>query len=152
MRIMGIDPNSKHIAWVIMDDEFKIIEKGVHEITGMTFFLDGKVKDHNLKGIACEGFHYYGNVKTNQYHFMTIEVIGMLYQYSLMRGLMFWKYDRPTINLALSGSSKTKEGAMQDVIRKHLGLEKPIRPEHVSAATCVAYYVHKEVMRYDNAC
>ena len=140
MNILAVDPNSKFIAYVVMDETKRIIEKGTKKIDGLTSELDKLVSKYKIMGIAVEGFVYYSNIRINKYGIATIELIGRLFQYCIHKGLMFWKYSKPDINRGLSGSSRTKEGRMQEIIKWLLKLEKNITPEHINAAACVGVY------------
>lgn len=140
MNILAIDPNSKFIAYVVINTEKQIIEKGTKKIENLTSSLDTLIKKYKIMGIAVEDFVYYSSIRINKYGISTIKLIGRLFQYCIHKGLMYWEYSRPAVNKGLSGSSRTKEGQMQKIIKWLLNLDKNITPEHINAAACVGVY------------
>jgi len=140
MVIIGIDPNTEFIAYCIMSNEKKILDKGICNLSdGMTQFLNNKVKEYNVNGISVEDYEFYGKI-LNHYHMDTIKLIGRIQQYCEMKELKYWAFTKPDINKSISRNSRSKKASMQGFVKWHLGLKEVIRPQHVNDAVCVAIH------------
>lgn len=148
LRLMGIDPNSKFLAYVILDDKRKMISSGNIAIELMSFDLARTIKDHQVNALAIESYACYGKI-LNKHHFATIENIGRVLQFADDHCLPCWKYTRPEIIYSLGGARNISEGQMQAVMKLYLGLKEELRPEHINAAACVAAYAINKLQQED---
>jgi Holliday junction resolvasome RuvABC endonuclease subunit len=137
MIVIGIDPNTDFIAYCIMTDEMKIVDKGKCMVEFLTQFLNEKTVQFQDVSVAVEDFVFYGKI-LNTYHIETIKLIGRLQQYCDMNGLTFMAFGKPEINKSISRDGHAKKATMQGFVKWYLQLKEPIRPQHVNDAVCVA--------------
>lgn len=140
INILGVDPNSKFIAYALMDQDRFILEKGTIPVEQLTQGLNALHEKYTINYLAIEDFVYYRGSIINQYSIATVKIIGRLMQWAESQAIVHMEFPRPEINRCLSGSPRTPEGAMQDVLKWQLSLDKVIRPEHINAAACVALH------------
>ena len=137
MNIIGIDPNTNFIAYAVMSNDMKILDKGKHELDDLNEFLDGKIDEFDVEAIAVEDYVFYGKV-LNHYHMDTIKLIGRIQEYCIIKGMKFMAFGKPEINKAISRNKSSNKASMQKFVKWYLVLKEPIKPQHVNDAVCVA--------------
>jgi Holliday junction resolvasome RuvABC endonuclease subunit len=142
MIYLGIDPGSSLCGWAIVDmDKKEVLTKGHNDLN----FLRELIGQRLLDGVMIEGTIRYQMSNPVDLLLTTI-MVGRLMEISEGMGITTTVMNRPNVIKSLTGkwpgrTNKVSKTQLQGIVQKHLGLEKPIRPQHANDAVALVLAV-----------
>jgi crossover junction endodeoxyribonuclease RuvC len=157
MNILGIDPGSRNMGYCILNlepNKKQLIEAGLirmkekrlqDQIIEMIEGLDLVLKSHTIDQVAMEDIFYAFNpqsvLKLAQFR-------GALSLRILQEIGNFSEYTPLQVKKAVTGNGKAKKEQVEFMVRRILGIQKPIKPLDISDAIAVAL-THAQRVRFN---
>ena len=148
MTIMGIDPGSRNLGYAIVSLEssrVKLLEAGViknrttninEQIMGIDVGLEELFGRFPIDEVAVENIFFAHNPKTV---LKLAQIRGAILLKILQRFEDFYEYSPLEVKRSVVGSGKATKEQVEFMIRRLLGIKKPIRPFDISDAMAVAF-------------
>jgi len=147
MRILGIDPGTRNMGFAIIEKEknkLSLVEAGLIkmkpeslqlQIPQMIEALDHLFFSHTIDSVAMEDIFFAHNPKTV---LKLAQFRGAIMLKLLQVHGPFSEYTPLQIKKAVTGKAKADKKQVEFMVRKLLGIHKPIAPLDISDAMAVA--------------
>ena len=142
--ILGIDPGLANLGWAVMDGE-ELVEYGCIEtkaglraeirLEEIYNQVKDLIKKYKVDGLAIESLYFAKNAKSA---IKVAEVMGVVKLCARKCGVEVDEYTPLQIKVALTGYGRAGKDQVEDMVKRLLGREEPIKPDHASDAVAVA--------------
>lgn len=142
--ILGIDPGLANLGWAVMDEE-ELVKYGCIETkTGEKSedrldFIFSKVEElmdkYKVSEVVMESLYFAKNAKSA---IKVAEVMGVIKVCAKKNGVRVYEYTPLQIKTALTGYGRASKDQVEDMVKRLLDRNEPIRPDHASDAVAVA--------------
>jgi len=142
--ILGIDPGLANLGWAVMSDE-KLVEYGCIETKAGEIsenrldFIFGEVEKlmdkYKVSEVVMESLYFAKNAKSA---IKVAEVMGVIKVCAKRNKVKVYEYTPLQIKTALTGYGRASKDQVEDMVKRLLDRDEPIRPDHASDAVAVA--------------
>lgn len=142
--ILGIDPGLANLGWAVMNEE-ELVEYGCIETRAREKsedrldYIFGKVEElldkYKVNEVVMESLYFAKNAKSA---IKVAEVMGVVKVCAKRNGVKVYEYTPLQIKTALTGYGRATKDQVEDMVKRLLDRDEPIRPDHASDAVAVA--------------
>ena len=142
--ILGIDPGLANLGWAVMNEE-ELVEYGCIETKAgeksedRLDYIFCKVEElmdkYKVSEVVMESLYFAKNAKSA---IKVAEVMGVIKVCAKRNGVKVYEYTPLQIKTALTGYGRATKDQVEDMVKRLLDRNEPIRPDHASDAVAVA--------------
>ncbi len=142
--ILGSDPGLANLGWAVMRDE-KLVEYGCIETKAgeksedrLDYIfrkLEELIDRYKVGEVVMESLYFAKNAKSA---IKVAEVMGVIKVCAKKNGVRVYEYTPLQIKTALTGYGRASKDQVEDMVKRLLDRDEPIRPDHASDAVAVA--------------
>ena len=155
MIVLGIDPGLASLGYGVIDVEGRQMQLRAHgvlrtkrrqdlgvgkdltlRIGELAWAFEHVVDEHRPESASIEEFRFYG--KSVSSSLQVANVVGMLREALRARGIPAAEYSARDIKRAVTGNANADKAQVQKMVKIHLGLREPPRPDHAADALAAA--------------
>jgi crossover junction endodeoxyribonuclease RuvC len=142
--ILGIDPGLNNVGWAVLKDEETLVAWGcIENKKGEKTDKLGKifeevqrlVKKYQIKTVAIEDLFFAKNKKSA---LAVAEAMGVIKIAAIQGGARVREYTPLKVKMSVVGYGRADKDQILDMVKRILGVEEQIKPDHAADAVAVA--------------